>query len=90
MNLRAWVKQEGTGAITRLQYRSGLSYTAVHRAVSGKSRPTYESANALAAATDGAVTVDEIFRSARRVKRKAPRARAARRRAQRLAAVVAA
>lgn len=75
MNLRQWVASQPLGAITRLQRRTRLSYTAVHRAVHGKSKPSYENATALAAATGGDVTVDEIFAYARRMRRKHARER---------------
>jgi hypothetical protein len=60
MRLDEWVFRAGEGAISRLQSQTGLSYTAVHKAVRGKSKPTYETALRLSAATGGMVTADAI------------------------------
>lgn len=60
MRLDEWVQTRGEGAITRLQSQTGLSYTAVHDAVRGKSRPTYATAMRLSAATGGRVSAEEI------------------------------
>lgn len=60
MRLSEWVKEQGAGAITRLQVRSGCAYTTILRAVNGGGI-TKRTAQKIADATDGAVTAGEIF-----------------------------
>lgn len=60
MRLSEWVKNHGTGAVTRLQVRSGLAYTTILRAVHGGGI-TRRTAQRIAEATDGEVTAGEIF-----------------------------
>jgi hypothetical protein len=66
MLLEQWVDQAGPGAIVRLQHQTGLSYTAVHKAVRRQSSPDYETARRISEATGGKVSIAEICGTPRR------------------------
>jgi len=77
MQLAQWVETQDAGVLTRLQLQTGLSYTAILRAVHRRVKPLYTTAHKIAAATNYVVTVDEICASPlppapKRKRKKAP------------------
>lgn len=60
MRLSDWIEQEGRGALTRLAERSGVCYPTVHAIYAGTQTPLYATAVKISAATNNAVTVDEL------------------------------
>jgi hypothetical protein len=78
MLLEQWVNEEGPGAIVRLQVKTGLSYTAVQKAVRRTSSPDYETARRISEATKGQVSIAEICGTPRRkLRTKTPATKAA-------------
>jgi len=74
MLLEQWVDEEGPGAIVRLQVTTGLSYTAVQKAVRRTSSPDYDTARRISEATSGKVSIAEICGTPRRKLRPKPAA----------------
>jgi hypothetical protein len=60
MQLAQWVETQDAGVLTRLQLQTGLSYTAILRAVHRRTKPLYQTAHKIAAATNYQVSVEEI------------------------------
>lgn len=63
MQLAQWVETQDAGVLTRLQLQTGLSYTAILRAVHRRVKPLYQTAHKIAAATNYVVSVEEICAS---------------------------
>jgi DNA-binding transcriptional regulator YdaS (Cro superfamily) len=61
MWLRDWVQREGIGSMRKLARLSGVSYETVRRVVHGLHAPRIENARKLSAATDGEVSVEEVY-----------------------------
>lgn len=61
MLLIHWINQQKPGVITRLHHATGLSYSAVQKAVRGATKPRHETARLIAAATGGKVSLDEVY-----------------------------
>lgn len=59
MRLKQWVEREGRGEIMRLMRVTGLSYQAVHAIAHGR-KSSYDSAERISKATDGAVSIAEL------------------------------
>jgi len=77
MQLAQWVETQDAGVLTRLQLQTGLSYTAILRAVHRRVKPLYQTAHKIAAATNYVVSVEEICASPlppapKRKRKKAP------------------
>lgn len=77
MQLAQWVETQDAGVLTRLQLQTGLSYTAILRAVHRHVKPLYETAHKIAAATNYVVSVEEICASPLPPKPKRKRAKKA-------------
>jgi DNA-binding transcriptional regulator YdaS (Cro superfamily) len=60
MRLRAWVKLEGEGEMTRLARATGLSYQTIHALARDKHPASAPSARLICAATGGAVSFVEL------------------------------
>jgi hypothetical protein len=62
MDLATYVKLRGTGEMTRLHRRSGVSYATIHRLATkdGERLDSWKAAKKLSAATDGAVSMEEL------------------------------
>lgn len=60
MTLAEWVRQQGPGALTRLQKSTELAYTTIWKIARGQQTPRAETAKKIEAATDGAVTAREL------------------------------
>jgi hypothetical protein len=74
MLLEQWVDEEGPGALVRLQVKTGLSYTAVQKAVRRTSSPDYDTARRISEATSGMVSIAEICGPPRRKPKTKPAA----------------
>ena len=62
MVLSEWIRQRGHGAIADIARRSGLNYSTVWPLCARGERPkTYSTAKAISVATDGAVSIAELF-----------------------------
>lgn len=61
MRLDQWVKLQRPGAIVRLQLATGLSYTAVAKAIKHQTKPDYDTARRLSEATGGEVSINDIY-----------------------------
>lgn len=61
MRLAEYLEREGRGSKTRLQERTGIAYSTIHWIAVGKSTPRPDTAKRIAAATDGAVSVEELL-----------------------------
>ncbi len=77
MDLAKWLADQPHGALSRLKRATGLAYNTVHAICTGKRPPTYDSALAISNATDGAVTVAEVYEISKRAATKPKRKRAA-------------
>jgi hypothetical protein len=89
MRLEEWIEQAGRGELARIQRATGLSYQCVHAVVHGR-KPEYDTARRISEATDGAVTISELYapRPPVRInrKRRKPKAAATPARKRRVAA----
>jgi hypothetical protein len=60
MRLDEWVLSRKWGELTRLQKQTGLSYATLHTLYNGDRVASYDTAKLISAATDNAVTIDEL------------------------------
>lgn len=74
MRLKQWVEREGRGEIMRLMRVTGLSYQAVHAIAHGR-KSSYDSAERISKATDGAVSIAELCEAVPTVAAPPPRAK---------------